>query len=84
MVGSQHKFVRLCNVTYLKAKYTLWRMFCVGFVISAWAAPHLIRCSAGACCEQCFGQERGTNDPVTGTVNLPVENWPYLPEVILN
>lgn len=59
-------------------------MFCVSVVVSGWAVPDLIGCSAGTCCEQRFSQEKGTNNAVTGTVNLPLENWSHLPEVTLN
>lgn len=58
---------------YLKMKYALWRMFCIGVVLG-WAVPGLIGCSASICCEQRFGQEKGTNNPAIGTVNLPLEN----------
>lgn len=40
--------------------------------------------SASACCEQHFGQEEGTNSPVTETASLPLENVSHLPEVTLN
>lgn len=72
-VWSDHntKFAGLCNVTHLKTKFSLWRMFCIAVVISAWAISDLIRCSAGACCEQLFGQEKRTNNPVIRTVDLP-------------
>lgn len=69
--GHNTKFAGLCNVTHLKTKLSLWRMFCIGGVISAWAIPDLIRCSAGACCEQLFSQEKRTNYPVIRTVYLP-------------
>lgn len=65
-------------------KYAFWRMFCIGVVISGWVVPDLIGCFARACCEQHVSQEKGTNNPVIGTVNLPLENWSHLPEVTLN
>lgn len=49
-------------------------MFCIGVVISGWAVPDLIGCFAGACCEQHVGQEKGANNPVIETVDLPLEN----------
>lgn len=56
-------------------------MFCIEVVISGWAVPDLIGCSAGTCFKQPDGQEKGKNNPVTGTGNLPLENWSRLPEV---
>lgn len=71
MVRSQHQVCRTLQCYTSENKVSLWRMFCIGVVISAWAISDLIRCSAGACCEQLFSQEKRTNNPVIRTVDLP-------------
>lgn len=37
-------------------------------------------CSACACWERYFCQEKGTNNAFTGAVSLLLENWSHLPE----
>lgn len=43
--------------------------------------PDSMECSAGGCCEQCFCQEKGTDNPVIRAIDLALENWSHIPEV---